>query len=718
MGRSSSSSKRKYSKKKTSSEGRRIKKSRRSKSKKIRHHDDSFSSYSDDESSSSSLYSSSSSEGEYNKSKRSRSRGRNEVKSSSKKRTRKRYSSEESSKDSPPVKKRKRSKKKADESKKKSKKIRKKKKAKRDAYTSDSESCSTCSSDEEHSPRRSRGRSGTRKNRSRSSSPSNSYFDDESNEEKMVDNNSRRLKSVITVAKPPENEDLDVLKKDELKDEIVYDYDDYPTSKSNDSNELVDRSNVPPEKSGIEVDSASGNIVSEVEDLESILRQKALENLSKFRGGHHTKPVVPVNNEHKSDKSGVKEPTSAGVSMSPVSQPVIPRSRFTWRRDPSVPIRKEEKAATSSGPHSGGSQPAAPKLPSAGLSSTRTVQNKFVNEKSKVLANINKIIGSRRNNEVKKSTVSQVENKIVNVKSQVIANTNISGVGNNEVKKLTTAQVENEIVNDKPKVMADTGNSIGDIGIGEVKNSTASRVENKNVNEKLKVMADTDNTTCSIVTSEAEKAIAGQLENKNVNEKLKVMVDTDKPISGIETSEVKMSTAVETPSSTSTKEGSSKEQRNESNDNSQFEKKTMTVMRGGEMVQEAAQTMSSTIRRIYGSSCFVHLLNDKVHATGEFEENNGVMKKEEHAYADQPAPKPQDNPNYTTWISNDAHVRMLLLSTISESAFGHVQHTTTSRDLWLALERAYAPNTISREFTLKQQLLKITMKSDETPSSY
>ncbi|KAJ0726566.1 putative RNA-directed DNA polymerase [Helianthus annuus] len=61
---------------------------------------------------------------------------------------------------------------------------------------------------------------------------------------------------------------------------------------------------------------------------------------------------------------------------------------------------------------------------------------------------------------------------------------------------------------------------------------------------------------------------------------------------------------------------------------------------------------------------------------------------------------------------------MLLLSTISESAFGHVQHTTTSRDLWLALERAYAPNTISREFTLKQQLLKIAMQSDESPSSY
>ncbi|GJT27338.1 hypothetical protein Tco_0907613 [Tanacetum coccineum] len=124
----------------------------------------------------------------------------------------------------------------------------------------------------------------------------------------------RWWKSIITVAKPPENEVLDVLKKDEPKDEIVYDYDDYPTSKSNDSNELVDRSNVPPEKCVIELDSAPGNVVSEVKDLESILRQKAFEDLSNFRGGPQTKPVVPVNNE---------QPTSAVVSMSPVSQPVM-----------------------------------------------------------------------------------------------------------------------------------------------------------------------------------------------------------------------------------------------------------------------------------------------------------------------------------------------------------------------------------------------------------
>ena len=76
-----------------------------------------------------------------------------------------------------------------------------------------------------------------------------------------------------------------------------------------------------------------------------------------------------------------------------------------------------------------------------------------------------------------------------------------------------------------------------------------------------------------------------------------------------------------------------------------------------------------------------------------------------------------DNPSYLHWITNDAHVRMLLSSTISEASYQHVQGTT-SRDLWLSLERAYAPNNSSREYTLKTQLLKIEMKGDETSSAY
>ncbi|GJR60154.1 nucleotide-binding alpha-beta plait domain-containing protein [Tanacetum coccineum] len=77
----------------------------------------------------------------------------------------------------------------------------------------------------------------------------------------------------------------------------------------------------------------------------------------------------------------------------------------------------------------------------------------------------------------------------------------------------------------------------------------------------------------------------------------------------------------------------------------------------------------------------------------------------------------KENPNYPIWVSNDAHVRMLIISTISKASFHHVQGTT-SRDLWLSLEKAYAPHSTSREYTLKTQLLRIEMHGDETPDAY
>ncbi|KAL8210726.1 hypothetical protein R6Q57_005163 [Mikania cordata] len=45
------------------------------------------------------------------------------------------------------------------------------------------------------------------------------------------------------------------------------------------------------------------------------------------------------------------------------------------------------------------------------------------------------------------------------------------------------------------------------------------------------------------------------------------------------------------------------------------------------------------------------------------------------------------NPSHAAWASNDAHIRMLLMSTISEASFKHVQGET-SRDLWLSLKRS------------------------------
>nr|GEX48215.1 hypothetical protein CTI12_AA391630 [Tanacetum cinerariifolium] len=78
---------------------------------------------------------------------------------------------------------------------------------------------------------------------------------------------------------------------------------------------------------------------------------------------------------------------------------------------------------------------------------------------------------------------------------------------------------------------------------------------------------------------------------------------------------------------------------------------------------------------------------------------------------------PKENPNYSIWVSSDAHVRILIISTISEASFRHIQ-STTSRDLWLSIEKAYALHSTSKEYTLKTQLLRIEMHGDETPDAY
>ncbi|GKD26519.1 nucleotide-binding alpha-beta plait domain-containing protein, partial [Tanacetum coccineum] len=78
---------------------------------------------------------------------------------------------------------------------------------------------------------------------------------------------------------------------------------------------------------------------------------------------------------------------------------------------------------------------------------------------------------------------------------------------------------------------------------------------------------------------------------------------------------------------------------------------------------------------------------------------------------------PKENPNYLIWISDDAHVRTLIISIISKASFHHVQGITF-RDLWLSLKKAYAPHFTSREYILKTHLLRIKMHGDETPNAY
>lgn len=159
---------------------------------------------------------------------------------------------------------------------------------------------------------------------------------DRSDEALVPVNNSRRLKSVIAIVNRPTDEEENRCEKDPQKEEIVCDHDDYPSPKSMDSNEGVtkkesdDQSHVASNKRSVEnVESEvilamkSGNegyntddswshevhtnrSVNEKEinvsvnfaplddgdkkdgvgdDIELVLRQKALENLRRFKGG-------------------------------------------------------------------------------------------------------------------------------------------------------------------------------------------------------------------------------------------------------------------------------------------------------------------------------------------------------------------------------------------------------------------------------------------------
>jgi len=191
-------------------------------------------------------------------------------------------------------------------------------------------------------------KSGTKERRYRSRSYSSCSRSSE-------DNNVMRLRSVIAVME--EENDGRVSNKDEHKEEIVYDNDDYPCCRSNDSNdgghrrELDHQSNVASEKkmrvenekgeelvvegqyigsnpssSGVGTNDfvkgketgVSGSVNGD--DLESILRQRALENLRRFRGGLQTNANAPASKKDKSD-GDMKQPTTEKAELVQIKIP-------------------------------------------------------------------------------------------------------------------------------------------------------------------------------------------------------------------------------------------------------------------------------------------------------------------------------------------------------------------------------------------------------------
>lgn len=280
-----SSSKVKSSKKKSSKirsqprKMKRVKKSRSSKSKKVgrrRRHDasfddsmssksvssasnDSYSLYSDSDSMSSVSFSSSNSEGTYRVKKKVKvSRLRNKLKHR-RKRVRRRSSSSE---DSSRTKKRRRSRKKADsKSRKKSRKDKSRRNVRHSSASSGSHDYSTCKEESGNlseecelpkstfrSRKNMRGKrkcreetveTKIRSSRSSSSSPYNwsrdqTYSGSQGDKTFDGEHKSRRLRSVIIFPEQAHEKEGDSSEKDPLKEEIVHDCDDYPSLRSND----------------------------------------------------------------------------------------------------------------------------------------------------------------------------------------------------------------------------------------------------------------------------------------------------------------------------------------------------------------------------------------------------------------------------------------------------------------------------------------------------
>ncbi|KAM7503980.1 hypothetical protein LguiB_002884 [Lonicera macranthoides] len=600
MGRTTSSTKRKYSKKKSSkisSQARRSKKSNRNKSKKLVRLDDS-SSYSDEESTSSMSVFSSSSKDDYS-SRKARSHKRSNVKSSKKRASRRTSSSPERSKAALRVKKKRGSKRKHRDSE--VTKKRKYKKSRRDANisssSSDSRSCSTCSSSSGESEfERVRGRSREkkkdkgdsgkarsatkkRKNRSPSLSSCSRFSDASGNDSKEKvagEVNSRRLRSVITVVKQAEEKDMNESEKDVHTEEIVYDHDDYP-SRSNDSTdgankrELVHQSSDESEKrrrvenvlgqeamdselatneftvsitdkkekeNGVSVTVVDG---SGGEDLESILRQKALENLKRFRGRGQPNAKPHADEEKKSDIN-VKQLSNA-------------EAEFVQRQDKPVSIGTAQSVG----------QNRRPKLNRDSLFSTQA--------DAKIL-------------DRKESLPTWADVKILNRKESLPTTADVKMLDRNES---LPRRVDEKILEGKESLHPRAERKIPDgryRGI-EPGSSQSESSLSKLRQESLGTGSSLKPAPTSLKSPKASLVLTESTVNEGVGETSQTSGDTSSNRHGVGVTEASGSTATEPASSVkpSSEEDNSREGQGHAKDSSQFEQKTMSVMRGGEMVQ-------------------------------------------------------------------------------------------------------------------------------------
>lgn len=580
--------------------------------------------------------SSSSSEDDY-RSSRSRSRNRKDVKGG-KKRARRQSSSRESSEVSPHVRKRKGSRRDDDHE---MRKRTGRKKSKRDASVSSSgsgsRSCSTCqsSSDEvENGKRRGRlkrkekgGRrlekakrgSKTSRDRSRSCSSCSRHSEDSEDpieERVMEESNSRRLKSVITVVKQ-ENESSGELKADEPKED-VYDYDDYPSCKSNDSNDGCSRKELPQyshvvsetnrplddeqgEVSNIRTCSVeesrkdgkprydgdgkndglgeSNKVLSSTvglndDDMESILRQRALENLKKFREGCQTNinPLLTQNDKNdrdlrtpsfvNTDPFQIETPQGDDARVAIASQ-VNQQNRQPPVRGDSTTLPKNDRKTSQlndDGKYSGtvGSNVASPPaqvVPAGVPTAEVSTAFNYVSNKPKLV--MSRIRREAPNTDLNKKQAAAEESSQANLVAK--SNVNEGGLETASTVKLrkeTAASVSNRPKPIKSQIRLESPNT-----------HTAQKQESAALEpSQAKLVRESSMNEGDLGTA--------QTPPECVNNGMKV--DNALDSACVKPSSSSMSTSGDI---------SSDKLEDEAMDGSQFQQKTMTVMRGGELVQ-------------------------------------------------------------------------------------------------------------------------------------
>ncbi|KAF6161657.1 hypothetical protein GIB67_017295 [Kingdonia uniflora] len=71
----------------------------------------------------------------------------------------------------------------------------------------------------------------------------------------------------------------------------------------------------------------------------------------------------------------------------------------------------------------------------------------------------------------------------------------------------------------------------------------------------------------------------------------------------------------------------------------------------------------------------------------------------------------EENPEYRKWRLADCFVTSLINSSLTEEAMSETMGTSTSRELWTALEESFSSKSMTRELHLSQELQSLKQGS-------